>query len=124
MARVHLTVGAFGEEVKNLHRNLTKHGLAVPSSEVTRAFFGPGTRDTVIKWQRTHGLSPTGIVDERTDASLEAAPRSGSVQPPISVRVGLPGTTAPSAAATDIFAPEISEMFAQARDAASKNTTR
>ena len=28
--------------------------------------FGPGTRDAVISFQKTYGLEPTGIVDERT----------------------------------------------------------
>jgi glycosidase len=124
MAKLKLEVGTFGDEVENLHRNLAKHGLQVPSSEVTRAFFGPSTRDAVIQWQRTQGLPTTGIVDERTAATLEAAPQSGFVQPQRAGPVAPSGTTAPVAAAKDIFAREIGETFAQARDAASKSTTR
>ena len=73
---------AFGDEVKNLHRKLAKHGFEIPSSEIDRGFFGPGTRNAVAQWQRNHGLPVTGTVDERTNASLDAAPDSSPVQPP------------------------------------------
>ena len=91
MAKLKLEVGSFGEEVKNLHRKLAKQGFAIPSSEVDRAFFGPGTRDAVLQWQRSHGLPGTGIVDERTNATLEAAPQSGSIQPQTLARSLRPG---------------------------------
>jgi len=78
MPKLKLEVGSLGEEVKNLHRNLAKQGFAIPSSELNRAFFGPLTRDAVMQWQRTQGLPVTGIVDERMNAALEAAPQSAS----------------------------------------------
>jgi glycosidase len=123
MAKLNLKVGAFGEQVKNLHRNLSKHGLRIPSSEVSRTFFGPGTRDAVVRWQRAHGLPVTGIVDEVTNATLETAPQPASIQPQG------PGPVAPPPAALDtpdegIFAREIRQTFARARDAASKSATR
>jgi hypothetical protein len=111
MTKLQLAVGAFGEEVKDLHRNLAKHGLAIPSSEVTRAFFGPGTRDAVMRWQRTHGLPSTGIINERTNATLETAPQ------PASVQTQGRGAVAPPPAALDtadegIFGREIKQTFA------------
>ena len=38
MAKLQLAVGAFGEEVKDLHRSLAKHRLAIPSGELDRTF--------------------------------------------------------------------------------------
>jgi peptidoglycan hydrolase-like protein with peptidoglycan-binding domain len=80
MAKLQLAVGSFGEEVKKLHRKLIEEGLEIRSSEVARAFFGPGTRYAVIQWQRNHGLPASGIVDERTNATLETAPKRGCLR--------------------------------------------
>src|ERR1700737_3423598 len=124
MGKLPLAVGSFDEEVRNLHRKLIKHGLGIPSSEVDRAFFGPATRYAILEWQRNHGLPATGIVDERTDATLEAPPQSPPVQPRSPGPAAPLGTTAPDAAAKDIFASDISKTFAQARAAASKRATR
>ena len=124
MAKLQLAVGWFGEEVKNLHRELIKHGLGIPPNEVDRAFFGPATRDAVLEWQRKHRLPVTGIVDERTHAALKAAPQSGSFQPQSSGPVSPPQTAGPGVAPTEIFAREIAELFARAREAASKKTTK
>ena len=124
MPKLKLEVGSLGEEVKNLHRSLAKQGFAIPSSELNRAFFGPLTRDAVIQWQRTHGLPTTGIVDERIKAALEDAPQPSSVQPQRVGPVAPPLTTVSGARPKGIFAREISRMFAQARDAAGKRTTR
>src|ERR1700738_1288859 len=124
MGELKLEVGAFGDAVKKLHRKLIEYGLAIPSSEVNRAFFGPGTRDAVIQCQRTHGLPATGIVDERTNAIFGAAPKSDSFQPQSSAPVVPPRTAVPSSAPQEIFGREIADMFAQARAAASEWTTR
>lgn len=124
MAKLPLAVGSFGEEVRNLHRELIKHGLGIPPSEVDRAFFGPATRYAVLEWQRKHGLPATGIVDERTNATLEAAAQSDPFQPQSPGPVSPPGTASPRTAPTEIFAREIAQASAQARDAASKRTTR
>jgi|SRR5271166_5778910 len=80
MAKLRLAVGSFGELVKKLHRKLIEHGVEIPSSEVDRAFFGPATRYAVIQWQRNHGLPASGIVDERTNATLETAPKRGCLR--------------------------------------------
>ena len=124
MAKLQLAVGSFGEEVTNLHRKLIRHGLGIPSSEVDRTFFGPATREAVLRWQRTQGLPATGIVDERTNTTLEAAPQTGSFQPQSPSPAASPGTTTTGVASTEIFAREISQAFAQAREAAAKNATR
>ena len=111
MAKLELAVGSFAEEVKNLHRKLIEHGLGIPRSEVDRAFFGPATRYAVLEWQRKHRLAVTGIVDERTSATLEAAPPSASFQ-----SQG-PGAVAPPPAALEttaegIFGREFKQTFA------------
>jgi glycosidase len=124
MAKLNLQAGAFGDEVKNLHRKLIKHGLAIPSSEVDRAFFGPATRDAILEWQRTHGLPVTGIVDEQTNAALETAPQPASVQPQ-SFGPAAPSQTAIlGTAPTEIFAQEIAQQFADMREAAGKEATK
>ena len=124
MAKLVLAVGSFGEEVKNLHRKLIDHGLAIPLSEIDRAFFGPGTRYAVLEWQRKHGLPGTGVVDERTDATLEAAPRVASFQPQRSGPSPPPQSPASVAAAREIFGHEVAEVLARAREAASKKATK
>jgi hypothetical protein len=124
MAKLQLVVGAFGDEVKNLHRNLLNCGLAVPSSELERAFFGPSTRNAVMQWQRTHGLPATGIVDEQTKATLETAPQPTPVQTQGPAPVAPPRTVSLDTADEGIFGPEIKQTFFQARDAAAKQTTR
>jgi peptidoglycan hydrolase-like protein with peptidoglycan-binding domain len=77
MANLQLLVGSFGEEVKRLHRKLIEQGVEIPSSELDRGFFGPATRYAVRQWQRNHGLPASGIIDERTNATLETAPKRG-----------------------------------------------
>ena len=103
---------------------LIQQGLEISTSEVQRAFFGPGTRTAVMEWQRRHGLRVTGIVDERTNASLEVAPQSASVQTQSPAPVAPTAPPAPSAAVTDIFSLQIKEAFAEAREAAEQGTTR
>jgi glycosidase len=124
MAKLHLAVGAYGEEVRDLHRRLIASGLGIPTSEAERAFFGPATRYAVLEWQQKHRLPVTGIVDERTSATFEAAAHSPSVEPPSPGRLESPRKLVTKSGPTDIFAREISQSFAQARDAASKGKTR
>jgi glycosidase len=123
MAKLQLAVGAFGADVKNLHRTLIERGLEVPASEVERAFFGPGTRGAVMAWQRIRGLPATGNVDEQTNATLEAAPQSDSVQPQSPAPTAPPASPTPTEAVTQIFSRHIKQTFADARDAAQKGAT-
>jgi hypothetical protein len=83
-----LGVGAVGPEVTRLHEELRLHGIDVPAGEMNREFFGPGTREAVLRWQEVHGLDGTGEVDEPT-AVLLAVPfpitveaTNGSLVPP------------------------------------------
>ncbi|MGA8478466.1 MAG: alpha-amylase family glycosyl hydrolase [Chthoniobacterales bacterium] len=124
MAKLNLGVGAFGDEVKNLHRKLIRHGLRIPSSEVDRAFFGPATRNAVLEWQRNHGLPVTGIVEDQTNATLEAPPQLPASQSQDSGPIAPPPLPILDTADEGIFGREIKQTFAQARDAASKSTTR
>jgi peptidoglycan hydrolase-like protein with peptidoglycan-binding domain len=69
MASAKLSVGAFGGDVASLHSSLTSQGLTVPSSEVARQFFGPGTRQAVQQFQQKQGLPATGELDTTTQQS-------------------------------------------------------
>jgi len=127
MVKLQLAVGAFGDEVKSLHRELTKSGFEIPPSEIQRAFFGPGTRGAIMQWQRSHGLPATGIVDEQTNTTIEATSQSRSTQPsgPAPPTPATPSETKLyRSTPTGIFAPEIAHAFAQAREAATKGATR
>jgi glycosidase len=123
-----LEVGSFGEEVKDLHSKLIRHGLWIRSSEVDRGFFGPDTRAAVIQWQRNHGLPATGVVEKRTIAALDRVSLPDPL--PASCETARPGPIAPSRATlpntapSGIFAREISQIVARARAAASKKATR
>ena len=144
MKQLPLEIGSFGEEVKELQRNLAKHGFTLPVSELERGFFGPGTRNAVLWLQRVHRLPETGIVDERTKSTLCAGPVSSSSQPAGSGRSHDLGSTLPAVstplqssmpavttrttaipgAPREIFAPEVRRIFVQARDRARRKTTR
>src|ERR1700692_435770 len=127
MRKRKLDVGSLGEHVKDLHRKLVKHGFGIPSRELDRVFFGPGTRSAIVQCQRNLGLPITGIVDEFTNAKLEAAPQSSPIQsartgpppgldavarsapfpPRSSGSIAPPGTAVPHTSPTEIFAREI-----------------
>src|SRR5580704_16443436 len=117
MAKLQLAVGSFGGEVEDLHRKLIRHGLRIPSSEVDRAFFGPATRNAVLEWQRNHGLPVTGIVEDQTNATLEAPPQLPASQSQDSGPIAPPPLPTLDTADEGIFGREIKQTFAQARDA-------
>lgn len=81
-----LSVGAFGDEVRNVHEKLRQHGFELSAAEVERQFFGPETRDAITEFQRGHGLKVTGTMDAATDAALRGpvkrASTSNLVEPP------------------------------------------
>src|SRR5262249_38064848 len=76
-----LTIGAYGTEVNTLHEKLTKHGFDIPASEVSRGFFGPGTRQALHQYQREPGRPVTGPVDEFTGAGFEGPVAASGVSP-------------------------------------------
>src|SRR5712692_9073057 len=84
MAGEKLRVGAVGGEVARLHEDLQRHGFELPASEVGRQFFGPGTRDAVLRCQQEGGLACSGDVDASTTGVLAGPPsaniRSGAIE--------------------------------------------
>jgi peptidoglycan hydrolase-like protein with peptidoglycan-binding domain len=65
-----LSVGVYGPKVQELQQQLRLRGYGVSPSEITRAFFGPGTRAALRRWQQDHRLPTTGILDAETAAGL------------------------------------------------------
>lgn len=81
MPVANISVGAFGDEVRNLHSRLRQHGFDLPAAEVDRQFFGPGTREAVCNFQRQFGLKVTGTVDVPTTVALQGPSVAGAGQP-------------------------------------------
>jgi hypothetical protein len=61
-----------GEDVRQLHTELTQLGFSVPATEAQQGLFGPGTRDLVLNFQKQHNLPATGVVDAATNAAMSA----------------------------------------------------
>lgn len=59
-----------GEDVKLLQTELAQLGFEIPDDERNEAFFGPGTREAVVKFQDMHQLERSGVVDRRTAAAI------------------------------------------------------
>jgi YHS domain-containing protein len=70
MNKLDLSLGAMNEGVKALHASLQQRRFHIPQDEVARGYFGPGTRQAVIHFQRGNTLAVTGDVDERTSFAL------------------------------------------------------
>jgi peptidoglycan hydrolase-like protein with peptidoglycan-binding domain len=68
-----ISLNARGAEVKKLQSTLTGLGLAVPRHEADAQQFGVDTRDVLFAFQKQHGLTPTGALDDATQAALEKA---------------------------------------------------
>jgi hypothetical protein len=91
-----LGVGAIGSEVAQLHGDLARRGLEVPATEVSRQFFGPGTRDAVLRCQRELGAACTGEVDNPTSAVLAGSQKvetTGTTVSAVNPRALVPGPT-------------------------------
>jgi len=89
-----LSVGAVGEEVRSLQERLRRQGHELPESELSRAFFGPGTREAVRQVQLQHGLQAHGVVDADCRvhgvdnvfvAGASAFPTAGFVNPVLTI---------------------------------------
>ncbi len=66
----HLMVRQTGDDVKELQKELQALGFELPESEVSRSFYGQGTRDAVYQFQKDNDLPASGIVDQETAAKL------------------------------------------------------
>lgn len=68
-----LSIGATGNSVYTLQYYLAYISLFVPTvtSPTVDGSFGEGTRDAVISYQNTYGLTESGVVDEATWNSIE-----------------------------------------------------
>src|SRR6478752_160846 len=85
-----LSVGDFGEEVAQLHQNLTQSGFSVSPEEVKRKFFGPSTRAAVSELQSANNMEATGHADELIHAVLANAPslsNTGAIDAPVTTRI-------------------------------------
>jgi N-acetylmuramoyl-L-alanine amidase len=65
-----LTVGASGEEVRDLHRRLAAAGYRLTSS---LAHYSASTAAAIEQFQIAHGLDPTGVCDQATWNTLVEA---------------------------------------------------
>lgn len=70
-ARDALAPGSHGPEVRELQRDLTKHGIKTNMDGV----YGAQTRKALAAFQRQNGLEGTGIMDPKTRAALDAEPK-------------------------------------------------
>jgi peptidoglycan hydrolase-like protein with peptidoglycan-binding domain len=101
-----LSVGAYGAAVQELQANLRARGLDIPPAEADRSFFGPGTRQAVLVFQKQNGLPSTGMLDAATSDRLaqdqvrsRSAPRpdgSQSASPIMTATRTLPTRPVPS----------------------------
>ena len=87
MSTLKRSVGTFGQVVVALQSTLRKLGHEVPQAEIDRTFFGPGTRKAVMQFQEDNGLRVDGIVDEQTNAAINAAVPTTSATDPATTSI-------------------------------------
>ncbi|MBI5244627.1 MAG: peptidoglycan-binding protein [Elusimicrobia bacterium] len=75
-AKEALGPGAHGPEVRELQADIAKHGVKVGQDVV----YGRQTRKALAEFQRRNGLEPTGLMDAKTRAALDAPPKSSFTQ--------------------------------------------
>ena len=63
--------GVTGEHIKKLHSKLQRRRFYIPQDEAERGYFGPGTRQALMLFQRGAALPVTGVADQDTYAALE-----------------------------------------------------
>jgi hypothetical protein len=71
-AETPLAVGMGGESVAQLHGILQQVGFTLPLDETLTRRFGDSTEAALKEFQKGRGLEPTGVLDERTIALLNA----------------------------------------------------
>jgi len=72
MENINLSIGATGNKVQTLHHTLIGKGFTIPKNELDKKYFGKGTQQALIQWQKEQRLVPTGEVDRETAHTLEA----------------------------------------------------
>lgn len=75
-----LRMGSHGPDVVTLQQQLTARGFPLGARDGT---FGPHTRDAVLGFQRSVGLSADGIVGPQTEAALRTGPAKAPSSPPV-----------------------------------------
>lgn len=65
-----LSKGMRGGDVRLLQKSLRQLGFTIKDKD---GYFGDSTQQAVIKFQKTHNLEPTGVVDKRTAAAIRKA---------------------------------------------------
>jgi hypothetical protein len=68
ISNLELKLGSTGERVNQLQTLLNRNGANPPVT--VDGTFGSSTQDAVMSYQKKHGLTSDGVVDQRTDASL------------------------------------------------------
>jgi phospholipase C/peptidoglycan hydrolase-like protein with peptidoglycan-binding domain len=101
-----LHLGAFGDEVAKLHQALAQRGCPISAQEVKRKFFGPGTREALLEFQKRQRLDATGTLDAKTAAALSAPPPPGVITPrPATLARAAPVVTGGRTSGTVLPAP-------------------
>jgi peptidoglycan hydrolase-like protein with peptidoglycan-binding domain len=67
-----LAIDTQGEDVWLLKSELRQLSFDIPDDEIQVAFFGPDTREVVLRFQQANRLEPTGVVDVGTAALINA----------------------------------------------------
>ena len=86
-----LHAGMSGDEVAELHSELTRLGFTIPEGEQRDQTFGVGTAQAVTAFRTAHGLAGPAVVDRRTAAALTHAVAALSPNGPTPVPVPVPG---------------------------------
>jgi kumamolisin len=94
--KVPLAVGASGDSVLRLHSFLMQNGYQIPPSESRRRFFGPATRQAVLRFQQKNRLPMSGMIDAETTSKIEdsafQSPSSTLTKSASGEKVTLPGS--------------------------------
>lgn len=87
-----LTVGSTGAQVVTLQSALVAQGHLVMPSGVAMGYFGPLTRDAVMKWQAANGVSATGYFGPLSRAKFGGSVVAGPTVPSTITTPGVEGT--------------------------------
>jgi hypothetical protein len=66
-----ITEGSSSDDVKSIQEILATDSTIYPEGKIT-GYFGPMTKEALMRFQKRHNLTVTGVVDEETKAFLES----------------------------------------------------